>query len=553
MLGGDELSIALVGGRQTGKTCFARNAAGAGVQDLREALYLPTMGPLQHKIRVAKGGRGKSKAAVLWEVPTWLLAADAASFLSRGRHGIVFMVDCTRPETCENIISHWLHVARYCAHPESAFLLVGVKADTCPASIVEKLEARLMSLGLPHLFGSNFEEAFGAKVLKRLVDLQEVNYEHGSRPRGVALLEPLAPFRLPIQVTLLGAGVGLDDSPKVEPPKVEPSKLEIEEPEPPMRKTWIIEREELTFASELVDGPKSATWLGRKGKNTSRCGFLRGVKEVIVAKEVRSSDLLEQQELKRLLVLLTTHHSYDMVQLHGACLTVKPTIIVSEYMPGGDLEHYLRSRRTMQFRPWRPPTMLFFRWALGMARAVTFLHYGCGEQILHRHLKPWLLLLTTSLEVKVSSSCILTAPTHCAKPPEDPHSEPLKLDDCLYSAPEILKDDPEPYTDKADIFAMAMILWFMATGRRPLENLDNDGTRRPGFHVFKAFREDEDTSIHKRPQPPLQEMARGHTVRVLVEKAWSSSPDKRPNSQKFLSKLLDAEECSTSPQCCGTQ
>ncbi|CAE8617652.1 unnamed protein product [Polarella glacialis] len=114
-----------------------------------------------------------------------------------------------------------------------------------------------------------------------------------------------------------------------------------------------------------------------------------------------------------------------------------------EYMPGGDLERYLRSRRVEPHRPWVPPTRQIFRWASGVARALSYLN-GLSPPMVHGNLKPSNLLLCSSLEIKVSTSGVLSPVVHRALP-GDPN-----LEKCLYSAPEVMTGSVLHATVQAD-------------------------------------------------------------------------------------------------------
>ena len=50
-----------------------------------------------------------------------------------------------------------------------------------------------------------------------------------------------------------------------------------------------------------------------------------------------------EERLKHLLSELMKDQCPYMAKFHGACVDTEPVSLVMEYMPGGDLERYLRS------------------------------------------------------------------------------------------------------------------------------------------------------------------------------------------------------------------
>ena len=69
-------------------------------------------------------------------------------------------------------------------------------------------------------------------------------------------------------------------------------------------------------------------------------------------------------------------------------------------MPEGDLEHYLyKMRDEQQVAHYDPPLWRTIEWSMAVARALAFLH---KFPVIHRDLKPLNLLLTKTLEIKVT-------------------------------------------------------------------------------------------------------------------------------------------------------
>mmetsp|Transcript_21167 Transcript_21167/g.59185 ORF Transcript_21167/g.59185 Transcript_21167/m.59185 type:complete len:207 (-) Transcript_21167:52-672(-) len=206
-------------------------------------------------------------------------------------------------------------------------------------------------------------------------------------------------------------------------------------------------------------------------------------------------------------------------------------------MEGGHVEHYIRSRRLDVHAPWVPPTHRIFNWSLCVARALVYLH---EKGIAHGNLRPSNLLLDGPAEaLRVATTPILSPPEHRAA------LDSRSLEGCLYSAPEVMCQ--KPYTEKADIYAFAFIVWFLCTGIRPLAHLDNDGEHLPEEHVLKAFSEG------KAPRPSLAKVALRKDMKGLIQQAWHANASERPDAKEVLRRLEEAEAAGRAPQCCSLQ
>jgi serine/threonine protein kinase len=83
-----------------------------------------------------------------------------------------------------------------------------------------------------------------------------------------------------------------------------------------------------------------------------------------------------------------------------------------------------------------------------------------------------------------------------------------------YIAPEVLRQ--KPYTQAADIYSFGMIMYFVATGRRPFYNRAHD----------KLLALD---ICDKNNRPEINEQEAPKCYIELMKKCWDSNPDNRPN------------------------
>ena len=77
--------------------------------------------------------RLKSCALHLWETPTWELTMDPEAHFARGCDAVLFVMDCTRRQTVDEVLLHWMHLARYhCAAQERGSRPCGASAGALP-------------------------------------------------------------------------------------------------------------------------------------------------------------------------------------------------------------------------------------------------------------------------------------------------------------------------------------------------------------------------------------------------------------------------------------
>jgi serine/threonine protein kinase len=188
----------------------------------------------------------------------------------------------------------------------------------------------------------------------------------------------------------------------------------------------------------------------------------------------------------------------NIVSFLGASLSSKDCIIVTELTGPGNLRSFYISKEAHK-RNWRPTSGQALSWALDLARAVTYLHQS-DPAVTHRDLRPETLLIAASGALKVSGfgrckmhtgqeeSCLSrTASSEAAVSPRRTTSCHSAIDSLPhppiaaprqraarrpisaagpYVAPELLRDGACADAG-VDIFAAAMVMRFLHTGRDP--------------------------------------------------------------------------------------
>jgi serine/threonine protein kinase len=200
----------------------------------------------------------------------------------------------------------------------------------------------------------------------------------------------------------------------------------------------------------------------------------------------------------------------NVVQFLGAVTQSSPMMIVTEYLPQGDLRAFLKIKGAL-------PPATAVRFALDIARGMNYLHENKPAPIIHRDLEPSNVLRDDTGHLKVADfgvSKLLTVK-------ED---RPLTCDDasCRYVAPEVFETGE--YDTKVDVFSFSLILQEMIEGCPP----------------FSAKPDDEVPQVYAaRQRPPFKAPTKhyAHGLKELIEECWNENPAKRPTFRQIITRL----------------
>jgi hypothetical protein len=203
--------------------------------------------------------------------------------------------------------------------------------------------------------------------------------------------------------------------------------------------------------------------------------------------------------------IIARMHHLNLVRLWGFCAEKGQRILVYEYISGGSLDKYLfrvkskkgsgESESDISHDTSSDPSILEkpvldwnmrYRIALGMARAIAYLHEECLEWVLHCDIKPENILLGDDCCPKISDFGLAKL-----RKKEDMVTISRRRGTPGYMAPEWITADP--ITSKADVYSFGMVLLELVSGVRNFEIQGSvarsDEWYFPGWAFDKMFKE----------------------------------------------------------------
>ncbi|XP_022736848.1 serine/threonine-protein kinase HT1-like [Durio zibethinus] len=228
------------------------------------------------------------------------------------------------------------------------------------------------------------------------------------------------------------------------------------------------------------------------------------------------ANYLEKQFISEVALLFHLRHP-NIITFVAACKKPPVFCIITEYLAGGSLKKYLH-----QQEPYSVPLNLVLKLALDIARGMQYLH---SQGILHRDLKSENLLLGEDMCVKVADFGISCLESQCG-------SAKGFTGTYRWMAPEMIKE--KHHTKKVDVYSFGIVLWELLTALTPFDNMTPE---QAAFAVCQK---------NARPLLPSScPLAFSH----LVNRCWSSNPDKRPQFDEIVSILESyAESLEEDPE-----
>eukprot|EP00897_Mesotaenium_endlicherianum_P001955 jgi/Mesen1/1788/ME000014S01189 len=240
----------------------------------------------------------------------------------------------------------------------------------------------------------------------------------------------------------------------------------------------------------------------------------------VAVKTVLPSLINDQQIMKEfrdeVSLLLKLRHP-NVVQFLGAVTAAMPLMLVTEYLPGGDLHEVIKERGGL-------PARVAVNYALDIARGMNYLHNHKPDAIIHRDLKPRNLLRDEGDHVKVAdfglSKLVKVTNLH------DMYKMTGETGSYRYMAPEVFRH--ESYDCSVDVFSFAIIFYEMFEGLPPFaKTMTAEGV------AWKTAME--------AVRPPFKAKTYPPGTRELIVQCWAGVASQRPTFSKIIEKLEEID------------
>jgi serine/threonine protein kinase len=248
-------------------------------------------------------------------------------------------------------------------------------------------------------------------------------------------------------------------------------------------------------------------------------GEIRVVKwrgTIVAAKTITAELSKDPQILKEFvaeLALLSNLSHPNIVQFLGAVTKQRPMVMVTEYLPKGDLHDLMERKGKLDART-------SVRFALDIARGMNYLHEHKPNAIVHRDLKPRNLLKHEAGHLKVADFGLGKFLDPLAADNNALYEMTGETGSYRYMAPEVFMH--KHYDKSVDVFSFAIIVQEMFEGSSSLK-----------YQLPKSIA----ISRAKDMQRPSFNIAYPSGMKELIKECWDSDPSKRPTFAMCIKRL----------------
>ncbi|PUZ72791.1 hypothetical protein GQ55_2G423500 [Panicum hallii var. hallii] len=269
------------------------------------------------------------------------------------------------------------------------------------------------------------------------------------------------------------------------------------------------------FSDDLV--------IGRGGYGVVYRGVLPDGRTVAVKKLARPRDGDCEREFRAEMEVLadrmgSTWPHPNLVTLYGWCLSGAAKILVYEHLDGGNLESLIGDTAA-------------FGWArrldaaIGVARALVFLHHECRPAVVHRDVKASNVLLDRDGRAKVTDFGLARVVR-----PGDTHVSTVVAGTVGYVAPEY--GQTWRATTKGDVYSYGVLLMELATGRRAVDGGEEECLVEWARRMAKEGWRSEDAAAAAAGTVPWE-------LLMLGMRCTADAPQERPDMPDVLAALVD--------------
>eukprot|EP00742_Colponemidia_sp_Colp-10_P007229 GILJ01007769.1.p1 GENE.GILJ01007769.1~~GILJ01007769.1.p1 ORF type:complete len:1687 (-),score=295.75 GILJ01007769.1:212-5272(-) len=277
----------------------------------------------------------------------------------------------------------------------------------------------------------------------------------------------------------------------------------------PMLEEWEIDPKQIRLGEKVGAGAFSevyqASW--------------RGTDVAVKKLNVQEINPVALRDITREVSTMIRLRHPNLVLFMGANLKQAPLCVVTEYCAGGNLFDLLHLSKVPL--SWRQRVKM----ALDIARGMNYLH-TCTPLIIHRDLKSLNLLLVDKVKGPTDEGVsVKVSDFGLSRVRSQSHADKMTGQCGTYHwmAPEVIA--MRPYSEKADVFSYAIVLWEIASRRVPYEGMDP-------VQIGVAV-------INEQLRPDISYIPADCPVGLtsLIVDCWQQDPQDRPDFDSIIETL----------------
>ncbi|KXZ48326.1 hypothetical protein GPECTOR_28g732 [Gonium pectorale] len=208
----------------------------------------------------------------------------------------------------------------------------------------------------------------------------------------------------------------------------------------------------------------------------------------------------------------------NIVRYYGACLQPPHPFVVEELM-ATPLSRLIHAKAPGGGPLHEYDLVQMLHIARDVAAGLAYLH----PTVVHRDLKPGNVLLDAEGAAKIADFGLARFKHGTFLPTTE-----AEVGTAAYMAPELFTPDGADckVTDRADVYSLGMLIYEMATRRRPWASTVNAAI---GYLVA--------VQGHRPQLPPADDPLCPPAIRALLERCWAANPAERPSSAELVKRL----------------
>lgn len=260
---------------------------------------------------------------------------------------------------------------------------------------------------------------------------------------------------------------------------------------------------------------------------------------MVAIKQLDNADKESPKAFCRELMIASYLENRNVVPLLGFCIAQEGLFLVYKYVSGGSLEHHLHHKKRggrIASLPWS----VRYKVAIGVAKAVAYLHNGTEKCVVHRDIKPSNILLSSKKTAKLCDFGLAT----WTPGPSVPFLCKTVKGTFGYLAPEYFQHGK--VSDKTDVYAFGVVLLELITGRKPIETKRTAGDENLVLWAKPLLQQGAIRELlDPRLEPGCYSSSQATRMIHAAAACISSEESARPNMDQAITILQGDEYCTT--------